>query len=346
MVKAIIFDLDGVIAVSDKRFSDRLGISQELQDEFFKGIFLDLLVGKGDLKEELKKYAPKWGWRDSVEELLSLWFEGENVKDEGVINTIRELKKLGIKTYLATNQEKYRTEYARNKMGLGEIFEEVFSSSGVGYLKKEPEFWQFVLGRIQAQPKEILYWDDSEDHVEAAASAGIQAELYTNFEVFQKKVNSLMKLYRFSPIQNEKELLGAVHYVATKTTELIERVIRQKLPISSLTVFTHSQGEYGDLIKILNAIGSFYNENNGPRVVLYNPIKVGDNTITHLRIRKPDPERPQVGCNDFDVEDYNAFKEEHLSKYPNNLRLVEREDYEMIEFFDPEFDVLAYVVSK
>jgi len=53
MIKAVIFDLDGVIAISNQRFSDTLRMSQELQDEFFKGKFQDLLVGNGDLKKNL-----------------------------------------------------------------------------------------------------------------------------------------------------------------------------------------------------------------------------------------------------------------------------------------------------
>ncbi|MBI5452447.1 hypothetical protein HY945_03215 [Candidatus Gottesmanbacteria bacterium] len=94
---------------------------------------------------------------------------------------------------------------------------------------------------------------------------------------------------------------------------------------------------------MVKALGNFVNENNGPRVALREPIKVGENTIIHLRIRKPDSYRMQVGCNDFDVPDYETFKNENLSKYPNNLRLIKREDYEMVEFFHPDFDVLAYV---
>jgi hypothetical protein len=81
-------------------------------------------------------------------------------------------------------------------------------------------------------------------------------------------------------------------------------------------------------------------------VVLYGPIKVGDNLITHLRIRKPDPYRMQVGCNDFDFDDYNNFKSRYLKSGKQNLRLIERSDYEMIEFWNPDFDVLAYVLSK
>lgn len=99
------------------------------------------------------------------------------------------------------------------------------------------------------------------------------------------------------------------------------------------------------LKETLAMLGSPYNENNGPRVQLYEPIQAGDNMITHLRIRKPDPERPQVGCNDFETE-YESFKAQYLEAHPEHLKLIKRPEYEMIEFRDPAFDVLAYVVSK
>lgn len=155
-----------------------------------------------------------------------------------------------------------------------------------------------------------------------------------------------MQLYRFSPIKDEKQLREAVVYVAEKTSELAKKIIGKTLPISSLTIFAHYPDEFEKLSKIVKTLGNFFNENNGPRVALHEPIKIGKNTITHLRIRKPDPYRTQVGCNDFDASDYDTFKNEYLSKYPNHLRLIKREDYEMIEFFHPDFDVLAYVTSE
>lgn len=155
-----------------------------------------------------------------------------------------------------------------------------------------------------------------------------------------------MQPYRFSPIKDEKELREAVVYVAEKTSDLAKKVIGKSLPISSLTIFAHYPDEFEKLSGIVKTLGNFVNENNGPRVTLHEPTKVGENTIIHLRIRKPDPYRMQVGCNDFDISDYTAFKNEYLSKHSNNLRLIERESYEMIEFFDPDFDVLAYIVSK
>ena len=154
-----------------------------------------------------------------------------------------------------------------------------------------------------------------------------------------------MQPYRFSPIQNEQQLKTAVSYVATKTSDLAEKIIGKKLSISSLTIFSHSAIEFENLQKILLTLGAFYNENNGPRVSLYNPIEINTNTIKYLRIRKPDPDRPQVGCNDFDIDDYSAFENQYLSNHPQNLLMTERPTYKMIEFFDSDFDVLAYIVS-
>jgi hypothetical protein len=155
----------------------------------------------------------------------------------------------------------------------------------------------------------------------------------------------MFQLYRFSPIKNKIQLRESVIYVTDKTSGLAKKIIGKTLPVKSLTIFTHYPDEFENLSRIVRTLGDFFNENNGPRVALREPIKIGDNIITHLRIREPDPYHMQVGCNDFEISDYSALKNKYLSNHLNNLRLIKRKDYEMIEFFDPDFDVLAYVVS-
>lgn len=154
-----------------------------------------------------------------------------------------------------------------------------------------------------------------------------------------------MNSFRFSPIKAEDELIQAVTYIANRSESLAQKVIGRKLPITSLTVFSHFEEEFKELKKIIAGLGTSYNENNGPRVKLYSPIIASGNKIEYLRIRKPDSERPQVGCNDYDITSYKEFKSQYLSYHYKNLRLIIRSEYEMIEFFDCEFDVLAYVVS-
>ncbi len=193
MIKAIFFDLDGVVVSHAKIFSDYLqeeyGIDKESQLEFFKGEFQDCLVGKADLKEEIIPYMQKWGWKGSVEDLLDYWFDVEAKTDERVLAMVQKLRERGIKCYLATNQEKYRTVYVANEMGLSKVFDGIFSSASVGYIKNNHKFFEIVLSEIgNPKPEEVMFWDDSIENVEIAKSLGIKAELYIGFEDFKEKM--------------------------------------------------------------------------------------------------------------------------------------------------------------
>ncbi len=156
----------------------------------------------------------------------------------------------------------------------------------------------------------------------------------------------MKSLYHFSPINSKEELLEAIAYAATKTTKLCKKVSGNEYSISSLTIFAHYPDEFEKLKSILFELGELDHENNGPFVRLSQKIKLPNNELELLRVRQPDPYRMHVGCNDFEVSNYEEFKSKYLDNNPNNLRLIKRPEYEMIEFFDPDFDILAYVLSS
>lgn len=58
-----------------------------------------------------------------------------------------------------------------------------------------------------------------------------------------------------------------------------------------------------------------------------------------LRIRHPDKTRPERGDTDFNTN-YPVFKKKYLGN--PYFKLIEREDYEMIELVNTEFDVRVY----
>lgn len=136
--KAVLFDADGLI-IHSPRFSERLqkeyGITWETLKPFFQGPFQECKVGKADLENELAKTIKAWGWKDSVDALLTFWFQGDIV-DEEIKNTVSDLRQNGVRCYLATNQEEYREEYLENKLELNKIFDGFFVSARLGYLKK------------------------------------------------------------------------------------------------------------------------------------------------------------------------------------------------------------------
>lgn len=198
MIKAAIFDVDGVILVPYKIFSQRIvkeyGASPESFAQFFNEVFPKCLIGEADLKKEVQPYLKEWNWDGSVDELLDFWFRNESNIDERVLKTVQQLKERGIKCYLGTNQEKYRTEYFKNQLGLGNTFDGVFSSAHIGHIKNEPQFFEYVLKQLQGiKPEEIFFVDDSEDNIESAKHFRIQAYLYQNFEDFQKQLTQVLE---------------------------------------------------------------------------------------------------------------------------------------------------------
>jgi putative hydrolase of the HAD superfamily len=197
MIKVVVFDADGVVITGTTRLSERLekeyGISKEMTAPFFTGKFQDCLVGKADLKEEITKFLPEWGWKGTLEGFLKVWFEGEHAISEPIIEEVHKLKSRGIRCFIATNNEKYRTEYITKDMGFGDIFEYVFSSGNVGHLKHDVAHFEHIMQKIgPIDPGEILFWDDDEKNVATARKAGWNAEFYDSFEAFQKKMEQYL----------------------------------------------------------------------------------------------------------------------------------------------------------
>jgi putative hydrolase of the HAD superfamily len=190
MIKAAIFDIDGVI-VHGGIFSDHVerdfGISKKITSEFFEGDFQKCLVGKADLKDELEKLIGEWGWNKSVDELLEYWFENGYEFDKRFVPLIRELRNKGIKCCAATNQEKYRTEHLRSQKELRDLFDEFFSSAYIGFKKPQQEFFahMYQTALVGIEKPKVFFTDDSLENVEGAKQFGFQARLFTDFEHLQ-----------------------------------------------------------------------------------------------------------------------------------------------------------------
>ncbi|MCK5081051.1 MAG: HAD-IA family hydrolase, partial [Candidatus Moranbacteria bacterium] len=112
--------------------------------------------------------------------------------DSKIVDRVKQLRESGVKCYLATKQEKYRTEYMKNEMGFSDIFDGIFSSSALRCQKPDPKFFQKILDELEVEGKEVLFFDDEQVNVNGAKRVEIKSFLYTGFEKFEKDLNKFI----------------------------------------------------------------------------------------------------------------------------------------------------------
>jgi putative hydrolase of the HAD superfamily len=197
MIKIIIFDADEVVIKRKMYFSQRLASDFNILEEqimlFFQNEFKDCAVGKVDLKEALTKYLPIWSWEGSVDDFLKYWFENEQELDEDIVNEIILLREKGYTCCLATNNEAYRTKYLVKTVGLGNLFDFIFSSAKIGYLKSEDGFWKYVWDKLGVNDIEnIVVWDSDEKIVKKVSRLGMKGFLFSGVENFRGKIREII----------------------------------------------------------------------------------------------------------------------------------------------------------
>lgn len=162
-----------------------------------------------------------------------------------------------------------------------------------------------------------------------------------------------MKLYRFSPIKSEQELLEAIKHVHFSCFELCKQSFGKYLPVAgNMGIFCHYDDEYKFLTKLREELTEKSDNFNQKYFRLHKPITVPakddipETTYTYLYIRRPDQYRAQVGDVDFILEDekYRELKKSLANDTKiDGAKIFDRPDLDMVELSNPDIDALAYV---
>lgn len=167
----------------------------------------------------------------------------------------------------------------------------------------------------------------------------------------------MMKLYRFSPIQSKKQLLKAIQHIHLSCHALCKKTLGTYLPVAgNIGVFCHDEGEYIFLTKLREKLTDSSDVKYGKYFRLHTPIVISKThdipktTYNYLYIRKPDPQKPQVGDIDFYLKPdaYAELKKSLLNG--NNItgaRIIpNRPDLDLIELYDSNIDTWCYIGDK
>lgn len=183
MIRACIFDLDGVIVdtahyhyLAWKRLANALGFDLTPDDnERLKGVSrmqsLEIVLQIGGITandEEKGLLADqKNGWFTVLIEQMK--------PDEifpGVRELIEELKAAGIKVALASSSKNAPTVIER--LGVRSLFEVIVDGTMVAHTKPDPEIFLSTAEKLGIPPSECVVFEDAEAGVEAALAAGMK----------------------------------------------------------------------------------------------------------------------------------------------------------------------------
>ena len=185
----LVLDIDGVVSLAQPgaaapwyaTLKQDLGLDyEEIEREFFRGEFHEVLRGRLDLYVALQNYFEPKGLADRIEEFVAYWFEKDAVIDRAVLAQADAWRaRTGGRCFAASNQEHHRVAYLRDQAGLGAHFDEIVYSAALGVCKPERVFYTNAQARMGvAVAQSILFVDDNAGNVDGARMCGWRAMLY------------------------------------------------------------------------------------------------------------------------------------------------------------------------
>lgn len=183
MIKACIFDLDGVIVdtaryhyLAWKRLAKEIGVDLTLEDnERLKGVSrmrsMEIILEIGGIsiseheKESLANKKNTW-FVDYVERMAP-----EEIFP-GVKAMIHKMRELGIKLALASSSKNAKTVI--QLLHIQNEFDSVVDGTMITHTKPHPEIFLLAASKLGIEPENCLVFEDAEAGVEAALAAGMK----------------------------------------------------------------------------------------------------------------------------------------------------------------------------
>ncbi len=181
MIKAVIFDMDGVIIDSE-------GVYLEYQLEFAKkknpNVKLeDLYPMVGATKQECWEVVERVVSNGQTWEELRTEFRQRDIYSEidyrsiyrlEVTDTLKQLKEAGFRLALASSTHLELVERVLKENGIRHYFEAVVSGEQFKKSKPDPEIYLYTAGQLKLKPEECLAVEDSTIGITAAHRAGLK----------------------------------------------------------------------------------------------------------------------------------------------------------------------------
>lgn len=193
--KNIIFDFGGVLIDVDyhKTINAFKALGMDNFEQLYsqadqEHLFDNYETGKISSQYFINQLIGKLGGTITANKIVSAW--NEMLGDIHIQNilAVQRLKEIGYNVYLLSNTNDIHIQVALdrwNKLSVikaHDLFNKIYLSQEIGMRKPNREIFEYVLRDISAQPEDVLFIDDSIQHIESASQLGMNTHLLTNID--------------------------------------------------------------------------------------------------------------------------------------------------------------------
>lgn len=178
MIKAVLFDMDGLMFDTESAYSVVHSVMSERRGKVFTNEVKRTLMGKRatEVMELLNEF---WERKETLEDLLAeqdeelmIAYRDSVEKMAGLDDIIEYLDNNNIRKCIGTSSRRFLVDILLKKYGIEDAFEFVVSGDSVTRGKPHPEIYDKCIEKLGLAPEECLVLEDSLNGVRAGISAG------------------------------------------------------------------------------------------------------------------------------------------------------------------------------